>query len=419
VITRARYNRPFRCYRGSKISREEIEQWYSEKLVATNTFWSTSLDKNVAQPFADVSSTAATFVNRNRENKIQHVLFEIDIDFTHSPNLIIADVSHLSAFEDEHEILFDLGTPLYIVDKIYDEENRVWCIRMSSSSEVDILDNDYNLYVHQRLAHTNAAMLYGNLLVGALGDYKEAVVYFQRLLRVLPKNDENRPNIYYELGRVYSFMGKHEQSIEYFRAAQLFQKRNLPQSKFDYALTLAGLADVYSEMGNLELSIRFNERALAIYETRYPKDLLEINKIVNALAYDLYKDGQYERAFNLLSDVDTSSNKKLFLTNPQTQLYYTLGFVHRARGNRVEAVKYLKQALELREKWSHKYHPYTARICYELSLLYEEDNDHLVALEHAQRALYIRQARGSSNKIELKQSIELVERLLQSNAREK
>jgi len=79
----------------------------------------------------------------------------------------------------------------------------------------------------------------------------------------------------------------------------------------------------------------------------------------------------------------------------------------------------LKQALELRRKWSHKYHPYTARICYELALLYEEDNDYNVALEYAQRALHIRQARGSFNKVELKQSIELVERLSQSNTTEK
>jgi tetratricopeptide (TPR) repeat protein len=214
-------------------------------------------------------------------------------------------------------------------------------------------------------------------------------------------------------------MGKYEQSVEYFRAAQLLQQRSLPQSKFDYGRTLAGLAIVYSQMCNFEHAIRFNERALAIYRTLFPKDRLEINKIVNELAYDLYKDGQYERAFDLLSNVEISSKKDIFLTNPQTQLYHTLGLVHKARGNRIEAVNYLKQALELREKWSHKYHPCIARICYDLALLYEEDNDYNIALEYAQRALHVRQARGSSNKVELKQSIELVERLSQSNATEK
>ena len=66
---------------------------------------------------------------------------------------------------------------------------------MSSTSEVDLLDQDYDLYVHQCLSHTNVPMLYGNLLAGALCDYHEAVTYFQRLLHTLPVNDEDCSNI--------------------------------------------------------------------------------------------------------------------------------------------------------------------------------------------------------------------------------
>ena len=49
-----------------------------------------------------------------------------------------------------------------------------------------------------------------------------------------------------------------------------------------------------------------------------------------------------------------------------------------------------------------KHDAYTARICYELSLLYaEQDDQHALALKYAQRALFIRQARVSPNKTEL------------------
>jgi tetratricopeptide (TPR) repeat protein len=357
-----------------------------------------------------------TFLRRSREDKRQHVLFEIEIDFTRSPELIVADVSHLSTFADEHEMLFDLGTPLYINSKRYDEEDRVWRIQMTSTSEIDRLDHDYNLYVHQRLSHTNGPMLYGNLLSGALCDYPGAASYFQRLLRVLPINDENRPNIYCELGRVYRFMGKYQLAIEYFRAALLLQRRSLPQSKFDYGCTLSGLAVVYSEMGDSVRAIRLNKRALSIYHTLFPEDHLEINQILNRLAYDLSQNGQHQEALDLLSKVDTLIKGKIFLTDPQTQLYYTLGRIYKAVGKRTEALKYLQQALDLREKWSHKNHPYTARICYELSLLYADEKDqHALALEYAQRSRHIRQTRVAWNKTELKQSIELVERLSQSN----
>jgi tetratricopeptide (TPR) repeat protein len=416
VDTRARYNTPFHCYRGCMMRREEIEQWNVNMLVATNTFWSSSRNENVAKMFGGIDSTATTSLKRSREDRQQHVLFEIEIDFTRSPELIVADVSHLSTFTNEEEMLFDLGTPLRISDKRYDEEHCIWRIKMTSTSEIDRLDHDYDLYVHQRLSHTNGPMLYGNLLAGALCDYPRAVSYFQRLLRVLPINDENRPNIYCELGRVYRFMGKYQQAIEYFRVALLLQRRSLPQSKFDYGCTLSGLAVVYSEMGDSVRAIRLNTHALGIYHTLFPEDHIEINQILNRLAYNFHQNGQHQETIDLLSKVDRSRKGKIFLTNPQTQLYYTLGLAYKALGKRTEALEYLKQALDLREKWSHKNHPYTARICYELSLLYADENDqHALALEYAQRALQIRQATVSWNKTELKQSIELVERLSQCN----
>jgi tetratricopeptide (TPR) repeat protein len=197
-------------------------------------------------------------------------------------------------------------------------------------------------------------------------------------------------------------MSKYPQAIEYYRVVLLLQQRSLPQSKFDYGYTLSGLAVVYSEMGDSVLAIRLNTRALDIYHTLFTEDHLEIIQIRNQLAYDLYRDNQHQEASDLLSKMDASIKRKIFLTNPQAQLYHTLGLLHETCGNRTEALEYLKQALDLREKWSHKHHPDTARICYELSLWYDEENDQqALALKYALRALHICQATISSNKIEL------------------
>jgi hypothetical protein len=345
-----------------------MNQLRSNMLVSTNTFWSSTKDLNVAKIFAGIDLTTDMSPSQSRKDKRQHVLFEINIDFNRSPELIVADISHLSDYKDENEMLFDMGTPLYITNKRYDNKHRVWHISMISTSEIDPLDHDYVSYIHQRLSHTNGSMLYGNLLAGALCDYKEAVTYFQRLLRVLPINDENRPNIYCELGRVYRFMGKYQLAIKYFRVALLLQRHSLPQSKFEYGCTLSGLAVVYSEMGNLKRAIHLNKCALTIYRTLFPENHLEINQILDRLSYDLYQNGQHQEAYHLLSKIDRSIKENIFLTDPQTQVYHTLGLLHKTFGNRIQAIKYLKQALDLREKWSHKHHPYTARICYELSL---------------------------------------------------
>jgi tetratricopeptide (TPR) repeat protein len=385
--------------------REEVEQWDVNMLVATNTFWSTSRDLKVAQQFAGIDLTTGMSHSESREDEVQYVLFEIHIDFTHSPNLIIADISHLTDFENEKELLVDLGTPLHITDKTYDEEHHVWHIQMTSTSEIDTLDHDYVSYVHQRLSFTTGPMLYGNLLAGALCNFKEAVTYFHRLLRCSPINDKNRPNIYCEIGRVYRFMGKYERAIVYYKAACLLQKRSLPQSKFGYGCALSGLAVVYSKMGDLNRAIDLNRRALAIYHTLFPENHIEIYQILDRLTDNLYQKGQYQEAYNLLSKVDQSYEDDIFLTNPQTQLYYRLGLVHKALGNRKEARKYVEKALELREKWSNKHHPYTAQIRDDLRALHAEENEeHSGTLENAPRALDICPTKVSLNKRELEQS---------------
>ncbi|CAF1513991.1 unnamed protein product, partial [Adineta steineri] len=93
IITRVQFDKPFRVYRGTKLGREEIEQLSVGTLVATNGFWSTSRDLNVALVFlGNDFRTDTPFIGLSM-HKLQKVLFEIDIDLVHSPELILADVS--------------------------------------------------------------------------------------------------------------------------------------------------------------------------------------------------------------------------------------------------------------------------------------------------------------------------------------
>jgi len=69
-------------------------------LVATEPFWSSSRDVSVAKTFAGIDPTTGMSPGRSRKDKQQHALFEIEIDFTRSPELIVADVSHLSAYKE-------------------------------------------------------------------------------------------------------------------------------------------------------------------------------------------------------------------------------------------------------------------------------------------------------------------------------
>jgi hypothetical protein len=90
-----------KLYRGVILSAEEIQRLNDNvgKLMVHNGFLSTSRLRSVALDFAKKST----------KRKAEPVLFEIDFNLNNANKIVAADVAEFSAFEDEQEILFDLG----------------------------------------------------------------------------------------------------------------------------------------------------------------------------------------------------------------------------------------------------------------------------------------------------------------------
>ena len=417
VVTTACDTAPFCVYRGSKLGLDEVEQLHVGTLVATNGFLSTSRYLDVAQAFISIDPITGISPSRGRKDRRQYVLLEIDVDLTQSPDVIVADVSDQSAMSGENEMIFTLGTTFIITHITYDAEHYVWHIRMISSSEVAKLNRDYNAYVREQLTDVNATLLFGQFLAEISGDYTETMIYFHRLLRRVHANDEDRPNIYYYLGRAYRFMGKYQEAITCFRCAQLLQQRKLPQWSFDYGRTLGVLGTVYSEMGDLTRAVRLEEKALAIHRGCLPEDHVEMVDNWNRLAYTYWQQRKYDRAFAMVSNSLKLSKHKMPVNYPNhAQAMCTMGLVQHALGNREQALDYLKQSLKMRESLLAEDHPAVARTCYELGVICaERDDEHTLALHYAQRALSIQEVKLPPDHRELKLSLGLVERLSQQN----
>jgi tetratricopeptide (TPR) repeat protein len=285
ISTRDRYTSSFHLYRGAKLSRNEVEQLHIGTLVATNGYLSTSLNLNVAQLFIGIDPMINISQRQSHDNRQEFVLFDINVDLTHSPEIIVADVSEHSTSPDENEFIFDLGTTFIIIDKIYDINHYVWNIKMILSSEMIQLTKDYSIYIQNRLNDTSPTMMFGHLLSDISSEYHSAMIYFFNLLQTLPVNDEDRPTIYFYLARIHRFIGQYKNAIEYFRCALLLYKHRLPQSSIGYGRTLAGLATTYSEMGDSTRAIYLYEKAIAIHRTILPEDHVEIAMQSNRLGY--------------------------------------------------------------------------------------------------------------------------------------
>lgn len=154
ALTSVRYTEPFRVYRGSKISRDEVEKLRLGSLVATNSFFSFSRHLDVAQRFAGIDPDTGMSPSRDRNDPRQCILFKVDIDLVNSPDIVVNDVSSQSAIADENELLFNLGTTFTVNGITYDNEHRIWYIQMRTSSETAELNQEYDTFILKRCRET-------------------------------------------------------------------------------------------------------------------------------------------------------------------------------------------------------------------------------------------------------------------------
>ncbi|CAF3413216.1 unnamed protein product [Rotaria sp. Silwood1] len=184
--------------------------------------------------------------SRTRDDEQQCVLFEIDIESSHSSHIIFADISNRSAFPNENEILFDIGATFEIITVSYDIERHIWRIHMRTSAEVLPIYLDYEHYIYGRMKETNVNILLGILLTD-MREYKQSLKYFKYILVRMFHNHKYRANIYYSMSRAYRFIGKNHLALKFLRRAKHIQSIKQLKSYFDLARTFAGLGSVYYE----------------------------------------------------------------------------------------------------------------------------------------------------------------------------
>jgi hypothetical protein len=122
-------------YRGLRQSENDLQILRNlvGHIVASTTFMSTSRDKQTALTFACPSTDP-------QSSETQALLLEIHADLN-SPMVLAADVSHLSQFPLEQEIIFDINNTFRIETLIYEPSKNVWHCRFVTITDRSLLDS--------------------------------------------------------------------------------------------------------------------------------------------------------------------------------------------------------------------------------------------------------------------------------------
>jgi tetratricopeptide (TPR) repeat protein len=339
-------------YRGVKMSQKEIERLRESvsHLISVNGYFSTSRQLKVSEVYAGIGST-------NISNDLNSVVFDIEVDLEQYPEIILADVRHLSKFKDEDEVLFDIGTVFKILSMIYNEEQHYWLCRTMASNEGRAIAKEYLDLKKIELNESNdIESTFGDLLF-EMGEWIKSCTYFKNLNERRP----NDPYILFGIGRSSCKFDKSDQALLYFKAAydlcmknddkrltlaakicrymcgthedcsnyteallsgnkaiELYRQAGENDNQLGISQALINIGVVYYDQGNDDASLDYFQRAYSVVKNIYGFNHPEISDCLNYLAFAHYHKGDYDKSLDCMLACLTIDQQLLPSNHPYT-----------------------------------------------------------------------------------------------------
>ncbi|CAF1285183.1 unnamed protein product [Didymodactylos carnosus] len=139
---RRRYNKqnlkaPLKLYRGLKLCQDEFQMLKQRQSISTNGFLSTSRSKEVAVKFASKmpSTPNPDHQTKHERCQIEPIMMEILVNTASCHTAVLADISDLSVYPQEQEVLFDLDSTFRIEKLIKETDAHYWTLKLCATNE--------------------------------------------------------------------------------------------------------------------------------------------------------------------------------------------------------------------------------------------------------------------------------------------
>jgi tetratricopeptide (TPR) repeat protein len=335
--------KPFTCYRGQYILREELEklEFSTGHLVAVNSFFS-----------ASKSSETATFFSGNGEQHkhgLESVIFKIEIN----PSVCrkpFGEVTHGSIMLGEREVLFSIGS-LFRVKSVELNIGSISHIILELTDEVsNELTNLRQFYQNEHIGENPSIVLFG-LFLSKRGTLDQAENFYHRILEELPKDHQDVGVIYINLGEVLRHQGYLQLAQLYFTYPLDIFAKTVTESHPYYAIAYSNLGSVYSSCGQDRIALQYYKEALRVLETdKIYTSYRLISTVYHgmAVAYQHLEDTDsafisYKKVLDLEQEILPMDHPSLSLT------YGNLAELNGQMGEQILAREQFEKALSIME----------------------------------------------------------------------
>ncbi|CAF2639113.1 unnamed protein product [Rotaria sp. Silwood2] len=368
-------------YRGQKMSEKELEKFqnFVGQFISMNSFLSTSIK----------SAVAKLFISNNSSNDYKKVLFKIDANPRLKNIKAFSNVTALSYFKDEEEILFMIGS-IFQVKEIKRDNDQTWNIRLRLCSNND--DKLQSLFDHMRKKlgneETNLYMFADVLL--DMGKLNHAEKYYHYYLDQLSDNHPHISACYHALGIVASEKKDFKSSLKWYNKLLDISKRTSKNDNANIANIHNSIGIVYQETGDHTQAIESYKKALIIWNKTYGEDHPDVAMCLNNIGNVYQDEKQYSKALECHKKALTIRQNHFPEHHPDIGTSHNnIGNIYVCLDQHDLALKHYTSSIKIYEKSLPPFHLRFAMTYENIGLIYEHLDDFEKALSNFKKACKI------------------------------
>ncbi|CAF1457772.1 unnamed protein product [Adineta steineri] len=285
------------------------------------------------------------------------VVFQITMDEKIN-KYAYADVSSVSAFDDEEsEVLFAMGAVFRIIS-IVEENIGFWVVELTLTDDEDKELRAISEYMRDELLEPLPLQRLAQLLY-EMANYDKAEKYYLLLLHdpEVVENLKLTSIVLNDLGLIYHETEQVEQAVVYYNKSLQLKLENLPETDPSFSVVYNNLGEIYREQNEYEKALFHYEKAIYYYRKAVASEL-------NALCLP---------SENLLSTY-----------------YNNIALVYNTQQNYPEALKMFQKSLEVDLKSLPQHHPLLSITFNNISQTYYGMGDYEKAVEYLHKTLEIK-----------------------------
>ncbi|CAF4351719.1 unnamed protein product [Rotaria sp. Silwood2] len=375
------------------------------QLISINSFFSTTADRDVALKFSNHSMIS---------NDLHRILFDITADPHVVKSKPFADISLLSYFKQESEILFMVGCIFRLTNIYRDDNEQIWIIQMQLA---EVNDNELKKLFDELKADYGGGENEVDLksvgdVLQHMGKYDSAEKIYIDLSQKYSSDDTSYSQLCFSFGMLYKERKNFDRSLHWFQIALERKIRTGPSDLIYIGGLHCCIGNIHLEKNDFNEAMKCYNKGMDCYNRANATNHPDMASWYHGVARIYCAWKQYSDALNYYQSSLNIQQQHLSSNHPDTALNHVgIGDIYRIVGQYQNALNHYRKSLDIRMKSLPPQHQDIGSSNKKLGQLYETVNNLKEALEYYKKAAtiyYQSLPPQHSNIIEIKKDIERV-----------